>query len=101
MYRATNQRNRHKKSVGSDGGGSVGNVIEGLCPSGFHIHFNSCSNSLLFLISMVAQLYLSHGNWLGGFRNAGIGAMGITLLTVSFQAIKAAMANPIESLKDE
>ncbi|VAW12422.1 Acidobacterial duplicated orphan permease (function unknown), partial [hydrothermal vent metagenome] len=31
----------------------------------------------------------------------GVGALGITLLTVSFQAIKAASANPVKSLKTE
>ena len=32
---------------------------------------------------------------------AGIGALTITLLTVSFQAIKAALMNPVKSLKSE
>lgn len=35
------------------------------------------------------------------FIAAGVGAMIITLLTVSFQAIKAALANPVRSLKTE
>jgi len=35
------------------------------------------------------------------FVTAGIGALIITLLTVSFQAIKAALANPVDSLKSE
>jgi ABC-type antimicrobial peptide transport system permease subunit len=35
------------------------------------------------------------------FLVACIGAMGITLLTVSFQAIKAAVANPVKSLRSE
>lgn len=35
------------------------------------------------------------------FAAAGVGALLITLLTVSFQAIKAAIANPIESLRSE
>lgn len=35
------------------------------------------------------------------FAAAGVGALSITLLTVSFQAIKAAIANPIESLRSE
>jgi len=35
------------------------------------------------------------------FAAAGSGALIITLLTVSFQAIKAAMANPVKSLRTE
>jgi putative ABC transport system permease protein len=35
------------------------------------------------------------------FAAAGLGALVITLLTVSFQAIKAGMANPVQSLRSE
>jgi len=35
------------------------------------------------------------------FVVSGLGAMVITLLTVSFQAIKAALANPVKSLRSE
>jgi len=35
------------------------------------------------------------------FLAAGLGALVITLLTVSFQAIKAAIANPVNSLRSE
>jgi ABC-type antimicrobial peptide transport system permease subunit len=35
------------------------------------------------------------------FASAGIGALLITLITVSFQAIKAAIANPVKSLRSE
>jgi putative ABC transport system permease protein len=35
------------------------------------------------------------------FAATGAGALGITLLTVSFQAIRAALANPVKSLKTE
>lgn len=35
------------------------------------------------------------------FAATGFGALGISLLTVSFQAIKAAIANPVKSLRSE
>jgi hypothetical protein len=35
------------------------------------------------------------------FAASGAGAMVVTLLTVSFQAIKAAMMNPVKSLRSE
>ena len=35
------------------------------------------------------------------FAAAGAGAIGIALLTISFQALKAALANPVDSLRTE
>jgi hypothetical protein len=35
------------------------------------------------------------------FVVAGLAAIGIALATVSFQAVKAAVANPIKSIKAE
>ena len=63
------------------------------------------------LIAIPTAYYFMH-NWLQNYQYhtelsgwifvaAGLGAMGITLLTVSFQAIKAAIANPVKSLRTE
>jgi putative ABC transport system permease protein len=38
---------------------------------------------------------------LGVFIASGIAAIVITLVTISFQAIKAALANPVKSLRSE
>ncbi|MES1215829.1 MAG: ABC transporter permease [Bacteroidota bacterium] len=63
------------------------------------------------LIATPVAYYFMH-NWLQNyqyrtdlswwiFAAAGAGALLITLITVSFQAIKAAMANPVKSLRTE
>jgi putative ABC transport system permease protein len=70
--------------------------------------------ALVILSCMIAipiSYYLLH-NWLQNYEYrteiswwifvaAGAGALIITLLTVSFQAIKAALANPVKSLRSE
>ena len=64
-----------------------------------------------FLIAAPTAYYFMH-NWLQNFQYratlswwifavAGIGAMVITLLTVSIQSIQAALANPVRSLRTE
>ncbi len=35
------------------------------------------------------------------FVAAGLGALGITLITISFQSVKAAILNPVRSLRTE
>lgn len=67
--------------------------------------------SIALLIAMPLAYYFMH-NWLQHYQYrtvvawwifvlAGGGALLITLLTVSFQAIKAALANPVRSLRTE
>ena len=64
-----------------------------------------------FIIAAPIGWYFMHA-WLQGyeyrtelswwiFAAAGAGAFAITLITVSFQAIKAALANPVKSLRSE
>ena len=66
---------------------------------------------IAFVISAPIAWYLMHG-WLEDFAYkidikwwmfvvAGLGSMVIALATVSFQAIKAATSNPVESLRTE
>lgn len=67
--------------------------------------------SISCAIAMPLAWYYLH-KWLNGYHYhteiswwvfiaACVGAMGITLLTVSAQAIKAAVANPVKSLRSE
>ena len=67
---------------------------------------------LISLLMATPLAYYFMHNWLQNyeyrttlawwiFAAAGIGALIITLLTVSFQAIKAAIANPVKSLRTE
>jgi putative ABC transport system permease protein len=64
----------------------------------------------LFIASPIAWYFMNQ--WLHGFAYrinislwifalAGLGAVFIALITVSFQAIKAALVNPVKSLKTE
>ena len=67
--------------------------------------------SISYLIAVPLAYYIMHG-WLEGytyrtqlsawiFLVAGAGAMLITLVTVSFQSIKAGLTNPVTSLRSE
>ena len=64
----------------------------------------------IFIASPIAWYFMKQ--WLTGFEYriqiswyvfvlAGVAAIGIALITVSFQAIKAAVANPVKSLRTE
>ncbi|RYU97477.1 permease prefix domain 2-containing transporter [Emticicia agri] len=55
-----------------------------------------------YFMSQWMKKYIYHTEiswWI--FALAGIGAMAITVLTVSYQAIKAALMNPVKTLKTE
>ncbi|HET6254373.1 MAG TPA: FtsX-like permease family protein [Puia sp.] len=68
---------------------------------------------IAFLIATPVSFWLMNG-WLNGFHYriniwstwwifilAGLGALAIALFTISFQAVKAAIANPVTSLRAE
>jgi ABC-type antimicrobial peptide transport system permease subunit len=75
------------------------------------------SRDFVALVVMAAVIaapiaYYFANNWLGRydykveiswtvFAACGLGAVVITILTVSYQSIKAVAANPVESLKSE
>jgi putative ABC transport system permease protein len=86
-------------------GASTYNLWQMLSKEFAMLVFISC-----FIAIPLAWYYLN--NWLqqydyrteisyGVFILSGLGALMITLLTVSFQAIKAALANPVRSLRTE
>ncbi|MGZ3874901.1 MAG: hypothetical protein ACXVJD_18415, partial [Mucilaginibacter sp.] len=67
--------------------------------------------TISLLIATPLAYYFMHG-WLQGytyrsaiswwiFAATAAGAIAITLLTVSYQSIKAALMNPVRSLKSE
>jgi ABC-type antimicrobial peptide transport system permease subunit len=67
--------------------------------------------AIALLISIPVAYYIMH-NWLqdyqyridiswGIFAAAGTGALLVTLLTISYQSIKAALMNPVKSLRTE
>ena len=67
--------------------------------------------TISLLIAVPVAYYFMH-NWLQNyqyraplswwiFASAGIGALIVTLLTVSYQAIKTALMNPVKSLRSE
>lgn len=69
--------------------------------------------AIAFLVATPLSFLLMKG-WLDGFYYrvniysawwifvmAGLGALAIALVTISFQAVKAAMSNPVQSLRSE
>ena len=86
-------------------GASVGNIVNLLSKEFLKLV------GIAFLISSPIAWYAMH-NWLEDFAYkinvewwmffiAGLGAMIIAMVTVSFQAINAAIANPIKSIRTE
>jgi len=50
---------------------------------------------------MAGRFCIPDQYWLDGIYHAGLCTLVVALLTVSFQAIKAAVANPVKSLRTE
>ncbi len=57
--------------------------------------------SLVFYAQLDTELFIPDRDILVDFCCCRFGALLITLITVSFQAIKAALANPVKSLRTE
>ncbi len=86
-------------------GASVANLWKMLSKDFMVLVIISCSLaipvSFYFMNSWLGQYeYRTTISW-NIFAITGMGALMITLLTVSFQAIKAALANPVDSLRSE
>ncbi len=86
-------------------GASVANLWQMLSKDFVLLVLLSCFIAIpiaYYLMSNLLSIYEYHTEiswWV--FVASGMGALLITLLTVSFQAIKAALTNPVNSLKSE
>ena len=86
-------------------GASVANLWQLLSQDFFLLVIVSCLISIPISYYFLNQWLLKYDYrteivwWI--FASAAIGAMVITLLTVSYQSIKAAIANPVTSLRSE
>ncbi|MBX2927513.1 MAG: ABC transporter permease [Saprospiraceae bacterium] len=98
---------QHTKEIGIRKvlGASVASITGLLAKDFLKLVFAAC------VLASPAAYYLMH-RWLAGFAYrielqwwmfalAGIAAISIAALTVSFQSIRAALANPVESLRNE
>jgi putative ABC transport system permease protein len=66
------------------------------------ISFLIASPLALLIMHEWIQKYTYRTNLSGWiFMMAGLGALGVTIFTVSFQSIKAALANPVRNLRTE
>jgi ABC-type antimicrobial peptide transport system permease subunit len=66
------------------------------------ISFLIASPLAYYFMNSWIQKYTYHTEiswWI--FAVTGVGAFGITLLTISYQSIKASLANPVSSLRSE
>ena len=78
-----------------------GRCSEGIREPGPHFLRHCHTGCLVFPARVAAEIYLPHRHLLVDLHHCRIRAMLITLLTVSYQAIKAAIANPVRSLRTE
>ncbi|MFN8432346.1 MAG: hypothetical protein U0V04_20375 [Spirosomataceae bacterium] len=79
----------------------MGHALQRFCAFGNYCLSAFSSGSILFHEWLAGKYtYRTELSW-WVFVASGIGALVITLLTVSFQAIKAALLDPVKSLKTE
>jgi hypothetical protein len=79
----------------------LADVIERLCGAGHDLCVIVAPLSYFFMDNWLQQYeYRTTISWYI-FAASATGTLAVTLLTVSFQAIKAATANPVRSLRSE
>ena len=99
--RTTKKRNWCKKSIGCIGFQCLEFTFEGFCRTGHHFFFIAVPLSWYFMHKWLQNYsYRINISW-RIFLIAGIIAITIALITVSFQAIKAAVASPVKTLRTE
>jgi hypothetical protein len=99
--RAAHERNRHPQSAGRVGGEHHEFAGARLPEIGRHRHHIASPVAYFFMQKWLADFaYRIDIQW-WMFAVAGLAAVGMAFLTVSFQSVKAALANPVKSLRSE
>ena len=99
--RTTDQRDWCAKSTGCIRIQSMENAIKRFCCACYYFCFIAIPPAYYFMHQLVAELRVSYRSIVVDFCSGRYRCIGNYLLTVSFQAIKAAIANPVKSLRTE
>ena len=99
--RATHKRNWNKKSTWRKCAGNRSDVVKRFYKAGCHFICDSSTESWYSMHKWLQDFaYRINISW-WIFVAAGLAALLIALATVSFQAIRAAITNPVKSLRTE
>ena len=99
--RTTDKGDRHPQGAGGLGDTDAVVVVKGFFIVGGSELSDRIAAGLVLPASMVVGLLLQGIHRVGRVCVVWVRAMGITLLTVGFQSVKAALMNPVKSLRTE
>jgi len=101
FHGAKNPRNRHPEGVRRYGAPYCIDAMQRCCPVDPDRLDDRLAAGLVFYAWLAAKFCLSDDDQRLDVYCGGTAAIGIALLTVGFQSRRAAMANPVKSLRTE